>query len=122
VFRPADGQPPGSVEIVTLSIYPVQEGGAPLWQETQNVAPDERGRYTLLLGATLPDGIPPAVFGSGSAQWLGTRFERPGEVEGPRAVLAQSSQSGSSVPVPAPQRSPPMRQVFAVPAVIVLVR
>lgn len=24
VFRPADGQPPGSVETVTLSIYPVR--------------------------------------------------------------------------------------------------
>jgi hypothetical protein len=65
VFRPAGGQPPNSVETVTLSIYAEPEGGTPLWQETQNVAPGERGRYTLPLGATLPDGIPPAVFGSG---------------------------------------------------------
>jgi hypothetical protein len=31
-FRPADGQPAGAVETVTVSIYADQEGGAPLWQ------------------------------------------------------------------------------------------
>src|SRR5215207_1748242 len=81
VFRPADGQPPGSVETVTFSIYADQEGGGPLWQEMQTTALDTTGRYTLLLGATSPDGIPPAVFATGEAQWLGTRFERAGEVE-----------------------------------------
>ena len=64
-----------------------QEGGAPLWQETQTIALDGQGRYTLLLGATQADGIPPAVFGSGDAQWLGTVFERAGEVEGPRVRI-----------------------------------
>jgi len=86
VFRPADGQPPAPVETATLSIYADQEGGTPLWQETQSVALDERGRYTLVLGATLTDGIPPAVFASG-AQWLSTRFTRAGEVEGPRVRI-----------------------------------
>ena len=32
-------------------------------------------------------GIPAAVFGSGEAQWLGTVFERAGEVEGPRVRI-----------------------------------
>src|SRR5262245_21848479 len=85
-YRPADGQPLNAVETVTLSIYADQEGGAPLWQETQSVTLDNNGRYTLQLGATHADGIPAAVFASG-AQWLGTVFERPGEVEGPRARL-----------------------------------
>jgi hypothetical protein len=86
VFRPADGQPPAPVETATLSIYADQEGGTPLWQETQSVALDERGRYTLVLGATLTDGIPAAVFASG-AQWLSTRFTRAGEVDGPRVRI-----------------------------------
>src|SRR5262245_21177551 len=51
VFRPADGQPAGPVATVTLSIYADQQGGAPLWQETQTVALDAQGRYSLLLGA-----------------------------------------------------------------------
>ena len=84
VFRSADGQPAGAVETVTLSIYADQEGGTPLWQETQTIAVDRQGRYSLLLGATQADGIPAAVFGTGDAQWLGTVFERAGEVEGRR--------------------------------------
>ena len=86
-FRPADGQPPASVETVTLSVYADAEGGAPVWQETQTVALDNQGRYSLLLGASHPDGIPAAVFAATSPQWLGTRFERPAEVEGPRVRL-----------------------------------
>ncbi len=58
VFRPANGQPAGGAETVTLSIYADQQGGTPLWQETQTVALDAEGRYALLLGATRPDGIP----------------------------------------------------------------
>jgi hypothetical protein len=87
VFRPADGQPAGAVETVTVSIYADQEGGAPLWQETQTVAVDGQGRYSLLLGASQPDGIPAAVFAAGDARWRGTLFERAGEVEGPRVRI-----------------------------------
>ncbi len=87
VFRPANGQPASAVETVTLSIYADPEGGAPLWQETQTIALDAQGRYALLLGATQADGIPAAVFGTGEAKWLGTVFERAGEVEGPRVRI-----------------------------------
>jgi endosialidase-like protein len=86
VFQPVDGQPPQAVETVTLAVYAEQVGGAPLWQETQTITLDARGRYSLLLGATLADGIPAAVLAAG-AEWLGLRFDRPGEVEGPRARL-----------------------------------
>jgi hypothetical protein len=88
VFHPADGQPVGQVETVTLSIYAEPEGGVPLWQETQTIVLDPQGRYTVLLGATQDGGIPATLFGGGTAQWLGTVFERSGEVEGPRVRLA----------------------------------
>jgi hypothetical protein len=87
VYRPADGQPAGPVATVTLSIYADQQGGSPVWQETQTVALDAQGRYSLLLGATRPDGIPAEVFNGDAAHWLGTMFERGGEVEGPRTRL-----------------------------------
>jgi hypothetical protein len=89
VYRPADGRPPDSVEVVTLSIYKDQEGGLPLWQEQQTVTLDDRGRYTVILGASRPDGIPGDVFASG-AQWLGTLFERLGEVEGARVRITSA--------------------------------
>jgi hypothetical protein len=87
VYQPADGQPPPAGTVVTLLIYADQQGGAPLWQETQNVEFDKSGRFTLLLGATQADGIPLEVFGSGVAQWLALHFAGPGEVEGPRTRI-----------------------------------
>jgi len=86
VFRPADGQPPATTETITLSLYADQDGDTPLWQETQQVTFDDRGRYAVVLGATHPDGIPPSVFAAG-AQWLGIVFARAGEVEASRVRL-----------------------------------
>jgi len=86
VFQPVDGQPLRPLETVTLAIYTDATGGAPLWQETQNVVIDAKGRYAVLLGAASPNGIPAAVLAAG-AQWLGTTFNRQGEVEGPRVQL-----------------------------------
>jgi hypothetical protein len=87
-FSPANGLLPAPVETVTLAIYAEATGGPPLWQETQTIVVDTDGRYTLLLGATLPDGLPLQLFASGEARWLGRRFERPGEIEQPRVLLA----------------------------------
>ena len=58
-FHPADGQPPAPVETMTLSVYGEATGGVPLWQETQKVAVNPDGRFTLLLGLTRPEGLPP---------------------------------------------------------------
>jgi hypothetical protein len=85
-FRPADGRPAGSVEVATFSIYGDERSTTPLWQERQSVSIDEKGHYTVLLGLTQVDGVPAKVFESG-AQWLGTIFERAGEVEGPRVRI-----------------------------------
>jgi hypothetical protein len=87
VFQPADGQPPASREVVTLSVYADQEGGVPLWQEIQTVAVDTTGRFTVLLGASHPDGLPLELFASGEARWMSLEFARPGEVERPRVQL-----------------------------------
>ena len=86
VYRPADGKPPAAIETVTLSVYADAEGGAPLFQETQQVTLDDRGRYSIVLGAAHADGIPSSIFAAGG-QWLGTVFERTGEIEGPRVRL-----------------------------------
>jgi hypothetical protein len=87
-FRPADGLPLTPVESVTLSVYRDREGGDALWQETQNVAVDGDGHYRVLIGSTLSDGLPLDLFTAGEPRWIGIRFNRPGEVEQPRAHLA----------------------------------
>src|SRR5580765_7779409 len=84
VYRPADKQPLTPLEQVTFAVYAQETGGTPLWQETQQVAVDAEGRYSVLLGATQPNGVPLDVFASGQAQWLGIRFDRQGEGEGAR--------------------------------------
>ena len=84
-FTPATGLPAAPVETVTLAVYAEETGGPPLWQEMQNVVVDTAGRFSLLFGATQPDGIPREVFASGEAQWLGLQFA--GEGERPRTRI-----------------------------------
>jgi hypothetical protein len=86
-FHPANGLATAPVEGVTLSIYREEQGGAPLWQETQNVTVDAEGRYTALMGSTLNDGMPLELFTAGEPRWLGVQFQRTGEVEQPRVLL-----------------------------------
>ena len=86
-FVPANGLPSSPIETVTLAIYSDENGGAPLWQETQYVTLDAAGRYAVLLGATQPEGLPVDLFASGEARWLGRRFERAGEPEQARVLL-----------------------------------
>ena len=70
---------------VTFALYKEQRGGAPLWEETQNVRLDGSGKYSILLGATKAEGIPADLFTSGEAQWLGVRVE--GHPEEARVLL-----------------------------------
>jgi hypothetical protein len=70
---------------VTFLIYPEQEGGAPLWLETQNVQPDATGRYTVQLGSASAHGLPAEVFTSGEGRWLAVRIGS--EAEQPRLLL-----------------------------------
>jgi hypothetical protein len=87
IVKDAEGKPPtGSLEI-TFSLYQFQEGGTPLWVETQTAHLDSQGRYTALLGAASPDGLPLDVFTSGTAQWLGVQPALPGVGEQPRVLL-----------------------------------
>jgi hypothetical protein len=59
-----------------------------VWQETQQVSMAADGRYSLLMGSTLPDGMPLELFTSGEPRWIGITVNRPGEAEQPRAHLA----------------------------------
>ena len=54
----------------TFSIYRGQDDGTPLWSEIQNVHPDKDGNYTVLLGSTRSDGMPPYLFNSTGSRWL----------------------------------------------------
>ena len=70
---------------VTFSLYKDQEGGAPLWMETQNVQPDKAGHYSITLGSATSHGLPVGTFASGEARWLGAQAQ--GQAEQPRTLL-----------------------------------
>jgi hypothetical protein len=87
VLKDTSGKALTGTVALTLSLYTEQDGGSPLWVETQSVQPDDQGHYTLLLGATQPSGLPLDLFTSGTAQWLGIQPALPGAVEQPRVLL-----------------------------------
>ncbi|HEV2115634.1 MAG TPA: hypothetical protein VGR48_06395 [Terriglobales bacterium] len=70
---------------VTFALYKEQQGGAPVWIETQNVHADSHGHYTALLGATKTEGLAVELFSSGEARWLGVQIA--GAEEQPRVLL-----------------------------------
>jgi hypothetical protein len=76
----------GSALGVTFALYKDQTGGAPLWVETQNVALDNGGHYTVYLGANHAQGVPAELFADGTARWLGVQAA--GQAEQPRILLA----------------------------------
>jgi len=75
----------GAVNI-TFSLYNGQQGGEPLWTETQNNIPlDPAGHYSVELGITKPTGVPTTLFTTGEARWLGVQIA--GQAEQPRVLL-----------------------------------
>lgn len=81
----AQGKPISGIAGITFSIYKDQQGGAALWIETQNVNLDANGHYSVMLGATKPDGLPMELFNSGAARWVDVQVH--GQVDRPRVVL-----------------------------------
>ena len=70
---------------ITFLIYKDDQGGEPLFAETQTVALDAAGHYKAHLGATLTDGIPMDLFATGEARWLEVQVA--GEAPQPRVLL-----------------------------------
>jgi len=85
IAKDTSGKPMTGVVGITFSLYKDQQGGAPLWMETQNVQPDSSGHYSVLLGSTKSTGVPAEMFASSEAQWLGVQPE--GEAEQLRVLM-----------------------------------
>ncbi len=80
------GNTMSGVVSITFSLYSSQQGGEPLWTETQNnVQLDSTGHYSVELGITQPNGVPTALFTTGEARWLG--IEIAGQSQQPRVLL-----------------------------------
>src|SRR5580692_7414740 len=85
VLAGANGKPLTGTVGVTFYLYQDQQGGAPLWLETQNVQADKSGHYCVALGSASSQGLPASVFASVEARWLGVQVQ--GHTEQPRVLL-----------------------------------
>jgi hypothetical protein len=90
LLRDHDGEHLSGAVGVLFAIYEQKEGGAPVWQEAQNVEADMHGRFAALVGSTNSEGIPPELFGAEKTRWLGMQVLLPGEVEQPRIRLVRT--------------------------------
>ncbi|HXM63009.1 MAG TPA: hypothetical protein VN950_19260 [Terriglobales bacterium] len=79
------GKPISGPTGATFAIYKDQQGGVPLWMETQNIHPDAKGNYNVQLGASQSQGLPQELFTSGEARWLGVQAQ--GQAEQSRVLL-----------------------------------
>lgn len=80
-----NGRPLTGTVGVTFYLYKDDQGGAPLWLETQNVQADRSGHYTVTLGSTRSAGLPADIFVAGQARWLSIQPQ--GQKELPRVML-----------------------------------
>jgi len=80
-----NGKPLTGTVGVTFYLYKDEQGGAPLWLETQNVQPDRTGHYSVMLGSTRSAGLPADIFAAGEARWLSVQPQ--GQKELPRVML-----------------------------------
>jgi hypothetical protein len=85
VLADTNGKPLTGTVGVTFYLYQEQQGGAPLWLETQNVQADKTGHYSVALGSASSQGLPASLFASGEARWLGVEVQ--GHTEQPRVLL-----------------------------------
>ena len=81
----ANGKPLSGTVGVSFYLYKDEQGGSPLWMETQNVQPDKTGHYTVALGSSKNEGLPTSLFASGEARWLAVQAQ--GQAEQPRVLL-----------------------------------
>ncbi len=83
--KDSEGRAFSGIVGATFAIYADQQGGSPLWMETQNIIVGVSGGFSVTLGASTPAGLPPDLFSSGQARWLGITFN--GGSEKPRVSL-----------------------------------
>jgi hypothetical protein len=85
VLRNINRKPLTGITGVTFLLYKAEQGGSPIWIETQNITPDRNGKYAVTLGSTQLDASLSDSFANGEARWLGVQIS--GQDEQPRVLL-----------------------------------
>src|SRR5271170_4746969 len=115
-IKDLNGSPLTGIVGITFAFYSEKTGGAPLWLETQNATADSNGHYTVLLGATKPEGLPAELFTSEQARWVGVQVS--GQPEQPRVLLVSAPYALKAGDAETIGGFPPSAFVLAAPAAI----
>jgi len=115
VLTDANGKPLTHLTGVTFLLYKEEQGGAPLWMETQNVVPDKNGHYAVMLGSTSSTGLPADIFVAGEARWLAVQPQ--GQAEQPRVMLLSVPYALKAVDAQTIGGLPPSAFVLAAPPI-----
>jgi hypothetical protein len=110
-----NGKPLTGIVGVTFYLYKDEQGGSPLWFETQNVRPDRNGHYAVVLGSIRSTGLPADIFVAGEARWLGVQPQ--GQKELPRVMLLSVPYALKAGDAQTIAGLPPSAFVLAAPAV-----
>jgi hypothetical protein len=105
VLKDRDGNRLKGTVGVLFAIYEQKEGGAPVWQEVQNVELNDRGVFTAQVGSTNEEGIRPEMFSSEKTLWMGMQVLQPGEAERPRIRLVTGPDGLRAVRIVIPDAS-----------------
>lgn len=105
VLKDRDGHRLKGTVGVLFAIYEQKEGGAPVWQEVQNVELNDRGLFTAQVGATNEEGVRPELFGPEKTLWMGMQVLQPGEVERPRIRLVSGEDGLRAIRIVIPDAS-----------------
>jgi hypothetical protein len=81
----SNGKPLAGQATMTFQLFTTEQGGEPLWTESQVVDIDAAGHYQVQLGATLPSGLPLNTFASGEGRWL--EIQIAGQPQQPRVLI-----------------------------------
>lgn len=97
---PLESNKLGGPVTLHFSLYTSETANEELWGEDQVVTIDAEGRYHVLLGSTLAEGIPQGPFQNAQASWLGvgilgsdTKLPRIKLVSVPYAVAAEDART-----------------------------
>jgi len=113
VLKNSSGRTLTGLTGVTFLLYSEEQGGAPLWLETQNVLPDKTGRFTVQMGAASAQGLPADLFVTEQARWLALQIAN--EPEQARVLLVAVPYAMKSIDAQTLGGLPPSAFVLAAP-------
>jgi hypothetical protein len=114
-LRDREGKPLSGDIGMLFTIYSRETGGVPMWQESQIVQANERGRFKALIGSMTQEGVPQEVPEAESNLWVDQQVLLPGAATLPRLPLTRTEDGLAAEPIDEPFLLPEQSGISKVP-------